>query len=218
MLKLTGQGKAHTCDGMTRRDVLQVGALGAVGLTLPQYMEAQAKGAVKDKNDDRACIMIFNLGAPSHLDTFDLKPDAPAEVRGPFKPIKTVSPEIQISEILPGHAKVADKFSLVRSCYHTSAAVHDAGWQMMQTGRQFAGGVNSPHAGAVMSYLRGRKTDLPPFVVLPEVMGRGGGNLPNGQAGGFLGKAHDPSPQARREERGPVPKSVSNLRDRLLHL
>jgi len=192
MLKLTGQGKAHTCDGMTRRDVLQVGALGAVGLTLPQYMEAQAKGAVKDKNDDRACIMIFNLGAPSHLDTFDLKPDAPAEVRGPFKPIKTVSPEIQISEILPGHAKVADKFSLVRSCYHTSAAVHDAGWQMMQTGRQFAGGVNSPHAGAVMSYLRGRKTDLPPFVVLPEIMGRGGGNLPNGQAGGFLGKAHDP--------------------------
>ncbi len=192
MLKLTGQGKAHTCDGMTRRDVLQVGALGAVGLTLPQYMEAQAKGAVKDKNDDRACIMIFNLGAPSHLDTFDLKPDAPAEVRGPFKPIKTVSPEVQISEILPGHAKVADKFSLVRSCYHTSAAVHDAGWQMMQTGRQFAGGVNSPHAGAVMSYLRGRKTDLPPFVVLPEVMGRGGGNLPNGQAGGFLGKAHDP--------------------------
>ena len=192
MLKLSGQGKAHTCDGMTRRDVLQVGALGAVGLTLPQYMAAQANGAVKDKNDDRACIMIFNLGAPSQLDTFDMKPDAPAEVRGPFKPIKTASPEIQISEILPGHAKVADKFSLVRSCYHTSAAVHDAGWQMMQTGRQFAGGVNSPHAGAVMSYLRGRKTDLPPFVVLPEVMGRGGGNLPNGQAGGFLGKAHDP--------------------------
>ncbi len=192
MLKISGQGKAHTCDGMTRRDVLQVGALGAVGLTLPQYMAAQANGAVKDKDDDRACIMIFNLGAPSQLDTFDMKPDAPAEVRGPFKPIKTASPEIQISEILPGHAKVADKFSLVRSCYHTSAAVHDAGWQMMQTGRQFAGGVNSPHAGAVMSYLRGRKTDLPPFVVLPEIMGRGGGNLPNGQAGGFLGKAHDP--------------------------
>ncbi|MFP6618013.1 MAG: DUF1501 domain-containing protein [Pirellulaceae bacterium] len=192
MLKITGQGKSHTCDGMTRRDVLQVGALGAVGLTLPQYMAAEANGAVKDKDDDRACIMIFNLGAPSHIDTFDMKPDAPAEVRGPFKPIKTVSPEIQISEILPQHAKVADKFSLVRSCYHTSAAVHDAGWQMMQTGRQFSGGVNYPHAGAAMSYLRGRKTDLPPFVVLPETMGRGGGNLPNGQAGGFLGKAHDP--------------------------
>ena len=192
MLKITGQGKSHTCDGVTRRDVLQVGALGAVGLTLPQYMAAEANGAIKDKDDDRACIMIFNLGAPSHVDTFDMKPDAPAEVRGPFKPIKTASPEIQISEILPRHAKVADKFSLVRSCYHTSAAVHDAGWQMMQTGRQFSGGVNYPHAGAAMSYLRGRKTDLPPFVVLPETMGRGGGNLPNGQAGGFLGKAHDP--------------------------
>ena len=192
MLKITGQGKSHTCDGMTRRDVLQVGALGAVGLTLPHYMAAEANGAVKDKDDDRACIMIFNLGAPSHIDTFDMKPAAPAEVRGPFKPIKTASPEIQISEILPQHAKVADKFSLVRSCYHTSAAVHDAGWQMMQTGRQFSGGVNYPHAGAAMSYLRGRKTDLPPFVVLPETMGRGGGNLPNGQAGGFLGKAHDP--------------------------
>ncbi|MDE0736236.1 MAG: DUF1501 domain-containing protein [Pirellulaceae bacterium] len=192
MLKITGQGKSHTCDGVTRRDVLQVGALGAVGLTLPQYMAAEANGAIKDKDDDRACIMIFNLGAPSHIDTFDMKPDAPAEVRGPFKPIKTASPEIQISEILPQHAKVADKFSLVRSCYHTSAAVHDAGWQMMQTGRQFSGGVNYPHAGAAMSYLRGRKTDLPPFVVLPETMGRGGGNLPNGQAGGFLGKAHDP--------------------------
>ena len=62
----------------------------------------------------------------------------------------------------------------------------------MQTGRQFTGGVNTPHAGAVLSYLKGRKTDLPPFVVLPELMGRGGGNLPNGQAGGFLGKAYDP--------------------------
>jgi hypothetical protein len=63
---------------------------------------------------------------------------------------------------------------------------------MMQTGRQFTGGVNSPHAGAVLSWLRGRRSDLPPFVVLPETMGRGGGNLPNGQSGGFLGKAHDP--------------------------
>ena len=72
------------------------------------------------------------------------------------------------------------------------AAVHDAGWQIVQTGRQFRGGVETPHAGSVVSYLRGRKTDLPPFAVLPELMGRGGANLPNGQAGGFLGKAHDP--------------------------
>ncbi|MCP4189440.1 MAG: DUF1501 domain-containing protein [Planctomycetaceae bacterium] len=192
MLEFHGQGKAYTCSGMTRRDFLRVGSLSGIGLSLPQYLQAREQGAVDPKDDDRSCIMIFNLGAPSQLDTFDMKPEAPAEIRGPFKPIRTVSPEIEISEIFPQHAKVADHFSLVRSCYHTSAAVHDAGWQMMQTGRQFSGGVETPHPGAVVSYLRGRKTDLPPFVVLPELMGRGGGNLPNGQAGGFLGKSHDP--------------------------
>ncbi|MCA9144539.1 MAG: DUF1501 domain-containing protein [Planctomycetaceae bacterium] len=192
MLNLTDRGTAHTCDGLTRRDFMQVGTLGAIGLSLPQYLAAAEQGVVSKKDDDRACIMIFNLGAPSQLDTFDMKPDAPSEIRGPFSPISTASDAIQISEIFPGHAKVADKFSLVRSCHHTGAAVHDAGWQMMQTGRQFAGGVETPHVGAVLSYLRGRKTDLPAHVVLPETMGRGGGNLPNGQAGGFLGKAHDP--------------------------
>jgi hypothetical protein len=192
MLTLTGTGRTQTCAGVTRRDFMQVGALGAIGLSLPQYLAAKEAGKVKPGHDDRACIMIFNLGAPSHIDLWDMKPDAAAEVRGPFKPVPTNVPGIQLSEVLPRHAEIADKFSLVRSCHHTGAAVHDAGWQMMQTGRQFAGGVNTPHAGAVVSYLRGRKTDLPPFVVLPELMGRGGGNLPNGQAGGFLGKAHDP--------------------------
>ena len=191
MLTFTGSGKTTTCDGRTRRDFMQVGALGAIGLSLPQYLAAKEQSGLS-ANDDRACIMIFNLGAPSQLDTFDMKPNAPSEVRGPFNAINTSAPGIQLSEILPLHAKVADKIGFVRSVSHTGAAVHDAGWQMMQTGRQFSGGVNTPHAGAVLSYLKGRKTDLPPFVVLPELMGRGGGNLPNGQAGGFLGKAMDP--------------------------
>lgn len=192
MLKLTGEGRATTCNGVTRRDVLQVGALGALGLGLPQYLAAKEAGKIDKSKEDRAAIMIFNLGAPSQLDTFDMKPDAPAEIRGPFQPISTSVPDLHLSEILPRHAKIADKIAFVRSVYHTGAAVHDAGWQMMQTGRLFTGGVNTPHIGAAVAYLRGRKTDLPPFVVLPETMGRGGGNLPNGQAGGFLGKAYDP--------------------------
>jgi hypothetical protein len=192
MLDLLGLGSATTCNGTTRRDFLKVGALGAIGFSLADYLAARAAGSVAATHDERAAIMIFNLGAPSQLDTFDMKPDAPAEIRGPFKPISTASPDIQISEILPMHAKIADRFSLVRSCHHGGAAVHDAGWQCMQTGRVFSGGVNTPHAGSVVSYLRGRKSDLPAFVVLPQTMGRGGGNLPNGQAGGFLGKAHDP--------------------------
>jgi hypothetical protein len=192
MLRITGDGRASNCNGTTRRDFLQVGMLGAFGFGLPQWFAAQAAGAVKPGSGDRSCIMIFNLGAPSGMDLWDMKPDAPAEIRGPFKPIATKSTAIQFSEILPRHAQIADKISLVRSVHHGGAAVHDAGWQMMQTGRLFAGGVNTPHVGSVVSYLQGRKTDLPPFVVLPELMGRGGGNMPNGQAGGFLGKAQDP--------------------------
>jgi uncharacterized protein (DUF1501 family) len=191
MLDILGQGCATTCNGTTRRDFLKVGALGAIGFSLADFFAAKAAGRMIGR-DEKSAIMIFNLGAPSQLDTFDMKPDAPAEIRGPFKPISTKSPEIQISEIFPMHAKVADKFSLVRSCHHSGAAVHDAGWQVMQTGRVFTGGVNTPHVGSVVSALMGRKSDLPAFVVLPQTMGRGGGNLPNGQAGGFLGKANDP--------------------------
>src|SRR5947207_4453707 len=97
MLKVTGNGSITTCDGITRRDFLQVGALGAIGLTLSKFAALQAMGAVSKGNDEKAVILIFNLGAPSQLDTWDMKPNAPAEIRGPFKPIKTNNPDIQIS-------------------------------------------------------------------------------------------------------------------------
>jgi uncharacterized protein (DUF1501 family) len=192
MIKVTGRGSITTCDGITRRDFLQVGALGAIGLSLSDLAALKTMGAVEKGKDERSAIMIFNLGAPSQLDTFDMKPDAPSEIRGPFKPIKTNNPDIQISEIFPLHAKLADKFSLVRSCYHTAAAVHDTGHQMMQTGRLFTGGVNTPHAGCALTYLAGRRSELPAHVILPEPMGPTGGNLPHGQDGGFLGKSYDP--------------------------
>ena len=103
MLNLTARGQAQTCDGITRRDFLQVGTLGAIGLSLPELLAAKAQGAVAKDHDERSVIMIFNLGAPSQLDTFDMKPEAPAEIRGPFKPIKTNVPGIEISEIFPLH-------------------------------------------------------------------------------------------------------------------
>src|SRR6186997_527730 len=192
MLKVTGRGSITTCDGVTRRDFLQIGTLSAIGLTMSKYAALQSLGAVEKGRDEKSVIMIFNLGAPSQLDTWDMKPEAPREIRGPFKPIKTNNPDIQISEIFPLHAKIADKFSLVRTCYHTAAAVHDTGHQMMQTGRLFTGGINTPHAGCASTYLLGRKTELPAHVILPEPMGPTGGNLPHGQDGGFLGKAYDP--------------------------
>ena len=193
MLTLTGKGSITTCDGITRRDFLQIGTLGALGFSLARFEAAQAAvAATERKSTDKACILIFNLGAPSQLDLFDMKPDAPREVRGPFKPIRTASDAFEISELLPLHARLADKFSLVRSCYHTAAAVHDTGHQMMQTGRLFQGGINTPHAGCALEFLKGRKTELPANVILPEPMGPTGGNLPHGQDAGFLGKAYDP--------------------------
>jgi hypothetical protein len=131
----------------SRREFLQIGSLAAIGLSLPQFLWAKENGVIKPGNDNRSCIMIFNLGGPSHLDLWDMKPDAAAEIRGPFKPIRTKSDAFEISELLPRHAAIADKFSLVRSCHHDGAAVHDAGWQMMQTGRRFTGGIQTPHAG-----------------------------------------------------------------------
>jgi len=192
MLKVSGKGSITTCDGITRRDFLQVGMLGALGFTLSDLAALEAQGAVAQGNDRKSVILIFNLGAPSQLDTWDMKPDAAREIRGPFKPIRTNNPDIQISEIFPLHAKIADKFSLVRTCYHTAAAVHDTGHQMMQTGRLFTGGVNTPHAGCALEYLKGRRNELPAHVILPEPMGPTGGNLPHGQDAGFLGKGFDP--------------------------
>jgi len=162
-----------------------------MGLSLSHLMGLKALGKVAEGHDERSVILIFNLGAPSQIDLFDPKPDAPAEIRGPFKAIKT-NADFQLTELLPLHAKIADKFSLVRSCYHTAAAVHDTGHQMMQTGRLFTGGVNTPHVGCALEFLKGRRNELPANVILPEPMGPTGGNMPHGQDAGFLGKSRDP--------------------------
>jgi hypothetical protein len=137
--------------------------------------------------------MILNVGGPSHLDTFDVKPHAPVEIRGPLQPIATRTPGVHISELFPRHAQISDKFTLVRSCHHDAPAVHDAGWQLIQTGRFFGGGCATPHAGAVAAHVLPADGELPDHVVVPDMLGRGGGNLPHGQSGGFLGKDFDPA-------------------------
>jgi uncharacterized protein (DUF1501 family) len=190
MIRLDAPRPPSLCDAVTRRDFLHAGSLATLGLTLPGYL--RAKEAAGGKDSDVNCIMLFLLGGPSHLDTWDMKPNAPAEVRGPFQPIKTAAPGIEVSEIFPRMAKHADKFSLVRSVYHTATAVHDTGHQMMQTGRLFTGGVEHPHMGCSLGYLKGGRGELPAHVLLPRPMGRTGGNLPHGQTAGYLGKNYDP--------------------------
>jgi hypothetical protein len=121
-----------------------------------------------------------------------MKPDAPAEIRGPYKAIPTNVSGIQISEIFPRMAKHADKYALLRSVYHPGAGVHDVGHQYMQTGRFFQFGNEQPHIGCVLSKLKGPKGDAPAHVLLPRPIGNTGGNLPHGQNAGFLGKTFDP--------------------------
>ncbi|WP_169972787.1 DUF1501 domain-containing protein [Tautonia rosea] len=192
MYRLDARKPAHFCDGLTRRDFLHAGSLATLGLSLPGLHALEARGAVP-RDQDMNCIMLFLVGGPSQLDTWDMKPDAPSEIRGPFRPIDTNVPGIQVSEIFPKLARNMDKVALVRSAYHTATAVHDTGHQMMQTGRLFGNGaIKYPHMGSVLSYLKGPRGDVPPHVLLPRPIGNTGGNMPHGQDAGFLGKSYDP--------------------------
>jgi len=191
MFRLDADKCVHFCDGVTRRDFLHAGALAFLGLTTPQFLQLKAMGAVNPAKDI-SCIQLMLVGGPSQLDTWDMKPDAPDSIRGPFKPIKTNVSGIEISEIFPRMARHADKFALLRSVYHTAAAVHDTGCQMMQTGRLFQGGLESPNFGSVLRLEKGPRGDMPPNVLLPYTIGQLGGNLPHGDTAGFLGKGFDP--------------------------
>jgi len=190
MFRLDADRPVEFCDGLRRRDFLHAGSLAALGLSLTDWFALKASGATASA--DTNCILLMLIGGPSQLDTFDMKPNAPVEIRGPYKPIKTNVPGIEISENFPRTAKHADKFSLVRGMYHTAAAVHDTGHQMMQTGRLFQGGVEHPHYGCVLSKLKGPNGDVPAHVLLPRPIGNTGGNMPHGQTAGYLGKGFDP--------------------------
>ncbi|MCU1259459.1 MAG: hypothetical protein JWO80_2344 [Bryobacterales bacterium] len=192
MFRLDADKPAEFCDGLRRRDFLHAGSLAAMGLGLADMLGLQALGATAPEKKDTNCIFLFLVGGPSQLDCWDMKPDAPAEIRGPYKPIKTNVPGIEICENFPRMAKHAEKYALIRSCYHTAAAVHDTGHQMMQTGRLFTGGVEYPHVGCVLSKLKGPKGDVPAHVLMPRPIGNTGGNMPHGQTAGFLGKTFDP--------------------------
>lgn len=191
MIRLDSRRPVHFCDGLTRRDFLHAGSLSALGLSLPLFQAMKARGDVPADKDVN-CILLFLVGGPSQLDTWDMKPDSPEEIRGPFKPISTNVPGVQISEIFPRLARTMDKVSLVRGVYHQATAVHDTGHQMMQTGRLFSGGIEHPHMGCVLSKLKGPRGDVPSHVLLPRPIGNTGGNLPHGQSAGYLGKTFDP--------------------------
>ena len=192
MFRLDADKTVEFCDGLRRRDFLHAGSLSLLGLGMPEFLQMRAEGAVGDTGKDINVIMLMLVGGPSHLDTFDMKPEAPIEIRGPHSPIKTNVPGIEISEIFPRMARHADKYALLRGCYHNAAAVHAMGHQLFQTGRLSLGGMEHPHIGSVLGYLKGANGDLPSHVLLPKIIGPTGGNFKPGQGAGYLGKRHDP--------------------------
>lgn len=186
MLAIPGSA-GRLCDGLTRRDMLRIGALGFGGLSLPQLLQAEQTAGIK--NSHKAVIMIYMAGAPSHQDMYDLKMDAPAEIRGEFLPIDTSVPGLQICEHLPGLARVMDKCVPLRSVYGSPSGDHDS--FICYTGRtvqnQPAGGW--PSLGAVVSRLQGPvNVSVPPFFGLAPNTG----HPPYGSPGhpGFLGVPH----------------------------
>ena len=177
------------CDGINRRTVMRIGALGLGGLTLPQLLrhEAHAAETTGARPRRKSVILLWLAGGPSHIDMYDLKPDAPAEFRGEFQPIATNVAGIDISEHLPLQARIMDKLALVRSAFHTNAG-HGMGSQWMLTGWQPTIEVSDniyPSCGSVVSKMLGpNEPGLPAYVNLPRQIGLG--------KAAYLGASYNP--------------------------
>src|SRR5437762_10416024 len=168
MLQIQRGRGARNCSGLTRRTALKAGFFGLAGLTLPDLLRLRAEGAAS--RDDRAVILIWLDGGPSQLETYDPKPDAPAEYRGPFGVCKTRTPGVQVSALMPGTAKRIDKVSLVRSLHHDNGD-HFAAAHWMTTGRFGSTSVSQaqkfPSVGSFVAKVKGPiNPQLPAYVGL----------------------------------------------------
>jgi hypothetical protein len=203
----------------SRRELLQVGSVGALGLALPQLLRASPSRA--PASAPKSCIFIVQYGGCSHIDSFDMKPDAPTEIRGPFRPIPTSVPGTRVCEHLPRLAALAHRYCLVRSMSHTDPG-HDGGMHVAMTGHSRPA-ENTPYYGAVAAKLCPPRSNVPPYVWLQNLAGdvqpryltggflgpacaplRVGTDLDNPSAPGFKVKAFDP----------PADVSSDRLRDR----
>ena len=197
-------GKARLCDGLTRREALRVGGLGAIGLGLPDLLRArqvQAATTTPGQGTAKSCIVLFLMGGPPQHSTLDPKPEAPAEVRGQFAPISTVVPGMQFSELLPQTALVADRMAVLRAMSSTDNAHSSSGYYMM-TGQPHApmnfenanpGFPNDyPHMGAIVRKLIPARGNLPTAMRLPHRIFNTDGSVWPGQDAGFLGRPVEP--------------------------
>jgi hypothetical protein len=184
-----GSTTQTNCQGIARRAFLQVGFISALGLTLPDFLRMKAEGAVKT-DKQRAIILVWLWGGPAQLDTWDTKPDAPIEYRGPFSPIKTNVPGIEICELFPHLAQQADKYAVIRSLRHNEND-HGIAGCIGLTGKAPVGSRALPHLGAIVSRVKETQSSLIPFMVIGSRLQQGH-RLILGEGGGTLGGAYDP--------------------------
>jgi hypothetical protein len=184
------------CDGLNRRSFLKVGSLGLAGvsLSLADLLRARAAAESSPGVEDRSVILVWLDGGPPQHETYDPKPDAPIEFRGPLKAMSTRLPGVQVSELLPIHARLMDKMSIIRSLHHDTGD-HFAAAHWMLTGYL---GSNSaslpaqyPSAGSIVARLAGaRKPGMPAYVGLPNT--HSVGLVPGYHGGAYLGVAYNP--------------------------
>ena len=176
----------YDCEGISRRGALQIGALGGLGLALPDLLRQRAVAGPSPSTDVN-CILIWTRGGTSHHDTFDPKPTAPVSVKGEFGVIDTALPGVQFTEIVPNMARAANRFGLLRG-WNPHNGSHGTADQWVMSGRRFNPAVSYPTYGAVVSHEKGFKSAMPPFVQL-------GGNVDRrfgGGSSGILGLEHNP--------------------------
>ncbi len=218
---------AKRCDGISRRELLRVGGLSLLGCSLPNLLQAASDRSLGSTfGRAKNVIFLWLQGGPPQHETFDPKPDAPAEVRGEFRPIATNVPGIQIGELLPRTAAIVDKLAIVRSmCTHSD--LHDASGYWILTGYKYTGTQSRqirptdwPYLGSIVKMLK-PSSELPAYtsVWLPDVMRLNDNVQPAGQTAGFLGKRWepqrlicDPSDPAFRIEGLALPAEVPPLR------
>ncbi len=178
-------GSSRACDGITRRNFLRVGALGALGLSLPDLLRAQAQAA--GSGQDVSCVLIWLQGGISHIDSFDPKPEAPSEIRGEFDAIATNVPGIRLCSPLPMLAQHQDKFAILRSLNPRNGS-HGVADAYMMSGHPFSPAITYPSYGAVIAREKGDRTSLPSYVqVGTSIDQRFGGGV-----AGFLGDQYNP--------------------------
>lgn len=191
MLNL-GSQLGRTCAGVDRRSFLRIGGLSLFGLSLPRVLEAQSRQPAESRRDVN-CILLWMGGGASNIDTFDMKPDAPAEYRGEFDPIQTNLTGVQVCEHLPLMSRQMDKLCLVKTLTHAESGDHVAATHYMLTGypqrpdpnAQPANSVIYPSFGSVVSRQKGWRQSLPPYIVLTGKPGPYTG-------GGYMGSAYNP--------------------------